>query len=86
VSPADVAALLAAGLIRPVRRTADGRVTEYALTHAGRTLGTRRPTPTTMPPAAAEAEGVEAFEAAIATVGEADARLANLARAHRLDR
>lgn len=30
--------LATAGLVRPVRRTADGQVTEYELTHDGRVL------------------------------------------------
>ncbi len=34
----DVQLLLKCGLVRPVRRTENGRVTEYELTHAGRIL------------------------------------------------
>ena len=34
----DLDLLLKAGLIRPVRRTECGKVTEYELTHAGRVL------------------------------------------------
>jgi DNA-binding MarR family transcriptional regulator len=41
MSVADLQAMIMAGLVRPVRRTADGRITEYELTHAGRVLAER---------------------------------------------
>lgn len=38
VSPDDIRALLESGLLRPVRRTQDGKVTEYELTWLARRL------------------------------------------------
>ncbi len=42
LSQDDLALLLRLGLIEVTGRTADGKVTEYKLTHAGRTLGAPR--------------------------------------------
>lgn len=36
ITKEELQLMLAAGLLRPTRRTADGRVTEYELTHEGR--------------------------------------------------
>lgn len=36
ITKEELQLMLAAGLLRASRRTADGRVTEYTLTHAGR--------------------------------------------------
>jgi hypothetical protein len=38
VTPEILATLLASDLIRPVRQTADGQITEYELTWLGRNL------------------------------------------------
>lgn len=38
MSPEDVRALLDSGLLRPVRRTKDGRATEYELTWLARRM------------------------------------------------
>lgn len=38
LTPAELADLIRLGLLEATRRTPDGRVTEYRLTHAGRTL------------------------------------------------
>jgi DNA-binding HxlR family transcriptional regulator len=38
LSPAELSLLVELGLIEPTRRTESGAVTEYRLTHTGRTL------------------------------------------------
>jgi DNA-binding MarR family transcriptional regulator len=38
LSPEDIRALVESGLVKPVRRTKDGRVTEYELTWLARRM------------------------------------------------
>ena len=38
MQPRELELLIALGMVRPVRRTNDGQVTEYELTHVGRCL------------------------------------------------